>query len=198
MVTKYIKLEYFVGILGIFVFLNWNFFKAHFWPQIAITPLPQETAQVQALSTVKTNLPPNTLYIPGLNIKAPVIYTNNVSETEFQKHLQKGVVHYPGTALPGELGNVYIFGHSSDYLWTKGDYKTVFRKLPGINLKEKIKLSDSNGKVYTYTVVRKEIVSPKNLTVLKQDRNVKILTLQTSYPLGTSLMRYLDIARKEE
>src|SRR5579872_4327564 len=52
---------------------------------------------------------PNQLQIPSLKITAPVVYVDQANETAFQAGLKNGVVHYPGTALPGQIGNVYIW-----------------------------------------------------------------------------------------
>ena len=75
---------------------------------------------------------PNILVIETLDIKAPIIFAEEANEETFQKSLENGVVHYPGTAKIGQKGNPYIFGHSSDYIWKKGEYKTVFALLPKI------------------------------------------------------------------
>jgi LPXTG-site transpeptidase (sortase) family protein len=138
---------------------------------------------------------PNTLVIPALGIEAPVIYVTETTETVYQEALRDGVVHFPGTALPGQPGNTYIFGHSSDYVWSAGDYKTVFAKLPQIELGTEIELTDADGELFRYVVTETKVVGPRDLSVLDQFNNEKrILTLQTSYPLGTALQRYIVVA----
>ncbi len=143
-------------------------------------------------STLYEKADPNFLNVPSLEIKAPILYAESKTEKEFQKLLQDGVVHYPGTAMPGEIGNVYIFGHSSDYIWSKGGYKTVFALLPKIEIGEKIKISDKDGEVFTYVVTEKFVAEKTDLKLLSQETGgKKILTLQTSYPIGTALRRYI-------
>src|SRR5262245_35658883 len=77
---------------------------------------------------------PNKLVISSLNLDLPIAYVDKVSESDFQAALKTGVVHYPGTALPGQSGNAYIFGHSSDYIWVKSQYKSAFATLPHIQV----------------------------------------------------------------
>jgi LPXTG-site transpeptidase (sortase) family protein len=97
--------------------------------------------------------------------------------------------------MPGEVGNVYIFGHSSDYAWSKGNYKHAFALLPKIKNGAEIKLTDEKGFSYTYLVTRQGVVGPNDVHVLAQNTNgKKLLTLQTSYPLGTALKRYVVVA----
>jgi LPXTG-site transpeptidase (sortase) family protein len=137
----------------------------------------------------------NTLWIEALRVEAPVVYVDKADENIFQEALQRGVVHYPGTAKPGELGNVYIFGHSSDYVWAKGSYKTVFALLPKIQKGEEIKVSNEQGEVFTYVVKESFVASAKDLHLLSQrEYKQKILTLQTSYPIGTALKRWIIVA----
>lgn len=142
---------------------------------------------------------PNTLTIRDLGIVAPVIYIQEKTEQAYQTALREGVVHYPGTAKPGEFGNVYIFGHSSDYAWAPGDYKTIFAKLPQIKMGTEIRVTDEAGNVFRYKVIETKIVWPRDLSVLDQYHfERKMLTLQTSYPLGTALQRYIVIAELQE
>jgi LPXTG-site transpeptidase (sortase) family protein len=140
-------------------------------------------------------LAPDTLVIGSLDIEAPILYVNEKDEAVFQQALRNGVVHYPGTALPGEPGNAYIFGHSSDYVWAAGDYKTVFALLPQIQIGTDIAVSNSQGEAFHYAVIETKVVGPRDLSVLDQFNNEKyLLTLQTSYPLGTALQRYIVVA----
>jgi LPXTG-site transpeptidase (sortase) family protein len=138
---------------------------------------------------------PNILTVPSLGIAAPVIYVAENSETVFQQALKKGIVHFPGTANPGEYGNCYIFGHSSDFLWSDGKYKTVFALLPRIEKGAQINVSDSSGHEYAYTVVETKVVATTDVQYLSQGEKTKrVLTLQTSYPVGTALKRFIVIA----
>lgn len=184
----------------------------------ALLPLPGKQIGSNASSTAATNnsttpeqVPPTIIGSPGkpipppkispfmlsidsLNIRVPIVYVYAATEKEFQAGLIDGVVHYPGTALPGQAGNCYIFGHSSDYIWSKGKYKTIFAPLPKTTIGTEIVISDNQGVKFVYTVIDSKKVSAKDLSVLKQDYTKKILTLQTSYPVGTALARWVVVA----
>lgn len=138
----------------------------------------------------------NQLVIPALGISAPILFADSVDEKTFQALLKNGVVHYPQTALPGEVGNVYIFGHSSDYWWESGNYKTVFEKLPKIKIGDSITLFDSRGQQFTYEVYETKVIEPTDTAVLDQTTvSTKTLTLQTSYPIGTARQRFIVVAK---
>lgn len=180
-----------IFILVMVVALNARYFvkqvKFTFKRQPASTQLASNTS-----TTEQPKAEPNVLTIPSLDIITPVQYIDTDTEPVFQEALKAGVVHYPGTALPGQAGNVYIFGHSSDYMWSKGKFKTVFALLPHIKTGSDIIITDQQGSQFTYKVYNQFVTGPTDLTVLEQgDGGRKLLTLQTSYPLGTALKRYI-------
>lgn len=184
-----------VAIL-LFIFLNNAYFLAqlkYYFPVSNNAP-PSHTDEVKVQIHDTSNL----LEIPSLNITAPVVYVNESNEKAFQAALVDGVVHYPGTAKPGESGNVYIFGHSSDYVFTEGRYKSIFALLPNIEVGALVNISDAAGKIFVYKVTQKFVVSPKEVSVLAQDETKHILTLQTSYPVGTALQRYIVVSELQE
>lgn len=180
----------------VFVAINWQYFKAqiNFYfnrPQVENYSPPDNTSKQEP-----EKVEANRLWIPSLGVEAPLVYDEEgiTGESDFQKALQDGVVHYPNTAMPGKNGNAYYLGHSSDFFTAPGKYKTVFALLPQIELGATIEISDDEGILYHYKVDSKRPVESKELDVLKQDESKKQLTLQTSYPIGTALRRYIVVA----
>ena len=174
-------------VVLVFTVMDFNFLWFNIKNNVKKTPiLPTTITQPQGA--------PNQLNIPSLNITAPIIYVEKTNEADFQAALKNGVVHYPGTAVPGGNGNCYIFGHSSDYIWSKGNYKTIFAPLPKIKIGVDILITNQAGQLFTYRVTKTFVISANDLSVLAQDQSQKILTLQTSYPLGTALRRFIVVA----
>lgn len=135
---------------------------------------------------------PNYLVIPKIGVGVPIQW--NTSEDGIYPSLEKGVAHYQGTALPGENGNVFIFGHSSYYLWAPGSYKQVFALLDKLEKGDRIYINYQN-QVFGYEVTAKKVVEPEDLSVLAQG-NQKTLSLMTCVPIGTNLRR-LVVSAKE-
>src|SRR5690606_23438706 len=134
----------------------------------------------------------NRIYIQSLGLEAPLVYIDEIGEPIFQDALAQGVVHYPGTAAIGHRGNAFFFGHSSDFPTKPGNYKTVFALLPHIEMGDEVVLTDKDGKVYRYQVFDTHVVKPTDTQWLNQETEGKsLLTLQTSYPVGTALQRFL-------
>ncbi len=175
----------------VFVLLNFNYFSQHltyFFDQTFVTDAQREFRRNEQRIQQK----PNEIYIPALEIRAPIIFTSDTNEAGFQQALQKGVVLYPGTAQVGQVGNTYIFGHSSDFAFAPGEFKTVFALLPNLQIGEQVLVSNENGKIFKYIVYEKFVAEKTATHLLSQDTGGrKVLTLQTSYPIGTALKRYI-------
>lgn len=175
--------------LTVWVILNFDFFRKNLEYELK----KDNYQNTPAPSAEK--MEPDKLLIPSLNIEAPIKYGEEINEDRFQELLREGAVHYPGTALPGAAGNVYIFGHSSDSPWSPGRYKIIFALLPRVQKGAEVYISDNDGNKYIYKVLEEgRAVGKNDLSVLEQDRSKKLLTLQTSYPVGTSLKRYVVVA----
>lgn len=177
--------------IGFFI-LNFQFI----WKNFSYTFLYSlNEKQDSSLAERTAALQPNILSIPKIFLNVPIIHASKTNEKEFQEDLKSGVVHFPGSARIGEEGNCYIFGHSSDNLWSNGMYKTAFALLPKINRGDIIYATDSSANLYTYKVLHTKVVFPNDLSVLGQKTfGKKILTLQTSYPIGTALKRFVVVA----
>lgn len=132
------------------------------------------------------------IFIQKLNVSAPIILSQNSEEAALLNDLQKGVVLYPKTTIPGEAGNSVINGHSSNFAWIQGQYNYIFKNLNSLTQGDQfeIKMSQANGKSfsYQYTVTDKEIVSPDDQEIFETN-NKAIVTLVTCWPLNTNLRR---------
>lgn len=135
-----------------------------------------------------------TLTIPSLKISSPVIA--NVDSTKGDSYLtilENGVAHFKGTRMPGDGGNVFIYGHSSYYSWKPGNYKEIFKTLKDIKKGDQIVVT-YGGKKYIYYTTETKVVDPKDISVLKQTSEEQ-LTLMTCDPPGTVSKRLIVIAK---
>lgn len=134
------------------------------------------------------------LLIPSLSVNTPVIPDVNGSDKDaYFKALQGGVAHFQGTAKPGEGSNIFIFGHSSYYIWDPGKYKDIFAHLEEIKVGDEIDLW-YQSKEYKYIVTETKVVDPSNVDVLKPTPTEQ-LTLMTCVPVGTDESRLIVIAK---
>ena len=143
--------------------------------------------------------PENRIIIPKLNLNIPLVtpsYQNLLSEnwegveTDIQDALQHGVVHYPGTARPGQAGNFFVTGHSSYYPWAPGKYKNVFARLHDLDVGDEYWVYYGGDK-HRYIIREKQEVKPSNVRVLDQPLDKRVATLMTCTPVGTTLRRLI-------
>lgn len=129
-----------------------------------------------------------TLSIPKLKIKDAVVEIGG-------EDLKKSLIHYQGTALPGQFGNAVIFGHSVlPQFFNPKNYLTIFSTLPTLKPKDEI-LIDFDGVSYKYTIEEMVEVQPNDISVLEQRYDDSYITLITCVPPGTYLRRLVVRAR---
>jgi sortase A len=103
--------------------------------------------------------------------------------------LRRAVGHIPGTALPGESGNVVLTAHRD----------TFFRPLRHVRVGDEITLKTSRGD-FQYQVESSAVVSASDVQVL-QASNGRTLTLITCFPfyyVGSAPQRFIVHAREVE
>lgn len=127
------------------------------------------------------------IIVPKIGVTAPIVFINSHAEKDIQAALTQGVVHYAGTANPGEIGNAFITGHSSNFWWVKGNYNYIFINLDKLAVGDQAKIYH-NGKKFVYSVKETKIVDPKDISVLTQS-DTPTLTLMTCVPPGTNWRR---------
>ena len=135
-----------------------------------LTPVVRRRAIVPAGSTI------GRIEIPRLGV-SEIVRAGSDART-----LRLAVGHIPGTAYPGDPGNVGLAGHRD----------TFFRKLRNIHPDDVIRISTVDG-TYSYRVERTVIVNPADVWVLDPvDHDV--LTLITCYPftyVGSAPQRFV-------
>jgi len=139
--------------------------------------------------------------INAIDVDVPVVLSMDASENALQKDLEHGVIHYPKMAMPGQRGNVYIAGHSSNYVWSKGSYNYAFKRLNNLENGDVAVITTklNNGKKiqYKYIITLKEEVAPDDARIFA-DTQSQELTLTTCWPLGTNVRRLMIKAHREE
>lgn len=140
------------------------------------------TKAAAAATPARTHLRPATgstlgrIEIPRLGVSA-VVRAGSDART-----LRLAVGHIPGTALPGEEGNVGLAGHRD----------TFFKRLRDIETGDAIRVVMPDG-VFEYAVERTTVVMPSDVWVLDPTTE-PALTLVTCYPfsyVGSAPQRFI-------
>lgn|GEM_PF-3435233 len=138
---------------------------------------------------------PYTVTVPRIGVRAPLVSIAVNTNKAQQDGLAQGVIHIPGTPEPGELGNAFYAGHSSDYAFKKGEYKSVFALLPQLKKGDYFILT-SDTKAYYFTAIETIITGPEDTSVMSRGGGKeKLASIQTSYPVGTAKKRFVVVGR---
>jgi LPXTG-site transpeptidase (sortase) family protein len=135
------------------------------------------------------------IVIPKIGANAKVIAgVDPYNSRIYQVALTHGVAHAKGTALPDQIGNMFLFSHSSVNLLEANKYNSVFFLLSELKQNDEIDIY-YNSQEYKYKVIETKIVDAKDISYLNPNSDVKTLTLMTCWPPGTTLRRLLVIAK---
>lgn len=108
--------------------------------------------------------------------------------------LRKGPGHYPGTALPGEVGNFVVSGHRTTYL-------APFNGIGELRVGDQI-LIDTKASQFVYQVTQKKIVDPSDVNVAApvpehpdENPTQRLITLTTCNPKYSAAQRLIIFGR---
>ena len=153
-----------------------------------MTQAPNWFPTAPRLPTRPSQITHYNLSIPKLKIKDAVVEIGG-------EDLKQSLIHYQGTALPGQFGNAVIFGHSVlPQFFNPKNYLTIFSTLPTLKPKEEI-LINFDGVNYKYIIEEMVEVQPNDISVLEQRYDDSYITLITCVPPGTYLRRLVVRAR---
>lgn len=188
-------------ILPVVSFQVW-WFQQRFNNQILISPQRSGSAVLGVSVKNKDNFPafvssltratqPNysqfQLSVSKLKLDQSIVYVDN-------NDLSKGLSQLPGSAMPGEKGNVFISGHSglSPLLGVKN---APFARLTDLKEGDEIFIEAANTK-FTYKVIEIKVVNPGDLSVIAPpDTLGRYISLMTCVPPGLNLKRLVVLGK---
>lgn len=139
-------------------------------------PVPVDPRAVEAAVVV------GTIEIPRLGLKT------DLNEGISLNTIDRGPSHWPGTALPGHIGNVVVAGHRV----TKSK---PFRHLDRLQVGDEIVFT-VDGVRSVYRVTATEVVTPDALRIADQTAE-PVATLFACHPPGSARYRYVVRAALE-
>jgi len=116
-----------------------------------------------------------TIEIPKIGLSQPLF--EGVTLTA----INRGPSHWPGTAMPGQLGNVVVAGHRTTYTRPFWDLQAL---VPG----DQLIFAMADGTRHTYALERLEIVSPDAVHIVDQTHEYRA-TLFACHPRGSARQR---------
>lgn len=124
--------------------------------------------------------------IPRLGKKFHYVIIEGVSVAD----LRKGPGHYPGTAMPGQVGNFVVSGHRTTYL-------APFNRLGELHTGDTI-LIDTRASQFVYKITGKKVVRPSDVNVAapvpehpRATPTKRLITLTTCNPKYSAAQRLI-------
>jgi len=166
-----------------------------FWPVV------KEEAKYdlnKALNIEYSVEPVNTefsIVISKIGASAPIVPNVDPNNKDvYLSALRKGVAHALGTSFPGEVGNTFLFAHSTDTFYNLVRYNAVFYLIGKLKKGDEIDVW-YRGEKYTYIIDKVLVVDAKDAYYMGKIGEGSTLTLQTCYPPGTTLKRLVVTAK---
>jgi len=159
--------------------------SAYFYPNHS-----QNTGQVIVEAKTTYTEKQNILEVPKLGIEVPIIFSQSTDKSLIMKDLDAGVVYYPGSVYPGQIGQIVILGHSAPVGWPKIKHDWVFSDLNNLTAGDII-LIDINNKQYTYTVKQKAIIERGEDISADNSPTNNSLVLISCWPPGKDYQRII-------
>jgi len=158
-------------------------------------PQPKEISQPEKKTEEKDfeySEKENSIEIPKIEISAPIILVE--SEKEIKSGLDRGVVLFPGSALPGQKGQTIIEGHSAPPGWPKIKYDWVFSRLNELGEGDEVILNFEHQKL-SYYVSKKVFLNRGEEIPFKDLTNSDdVLFLISCWPPGKDIKRIAVMA----
>lgn len=172
-----------------------NFAEEHN-QQVLAHEFQQALTQPATPATPSTTLPSTSSAAPGAPVTGAIDHLvipkigvdKYVVEGVAEQNLEHGPGHYPGTVLPGEVGNAAIAGHRTTY-------GAPFFRLNELAIGDPIQITNTKNQHFTYVVNKLEIVQPTDVAVLDNTPGVAELTLTTCNPRFEASNRLIVVAK---
>jgi sortase A len=159
---------------------------------IATTTIPL-TPQTSVAAAAPTTALPTPVAPPAEDAKEPLQTLGEISipKLKLDDKLYEGVAlstldngpgHWPGTAMPGQAGNVVVAGH-------RVSHSKPFRYIDQLQAGDEVDFT-VNGATYTYVVTSHEIVDPTAIRIVDQTPE-PTATLFACHPPGSTAERYV-------
>ncbi|MFA6190088.1 MAG: sortase [Candidatus Staskawiczbacteria bacterium] len=168
--------------------MNAYFYPNHSQPTIESTTIQPTAQPIKDIKTTYTDKQ-NILEIPKISISVPIIFSTTTDNNALKKDLDKGVVFYPGSVYPGQIGQMVILGHSAPPGWPMIKHDWVFTDLNDLSIGDEV-FVHLNNQQYKYIVKQKKIIQKgADIPVDESAINNNFLTLISCWPPGKNYQR---------
>jgi LPXTG-site transpeptidase (sortase) family protein len=133
----------------------------------------------------------NSIEISKIEVSAPLVFIDTQLQEDYSKGLDRGVVHYTDSVLPGENGMTIFLGHSAPSGWIDLKHDSVFSRLNELVFGDEIVVY-FNNRQYRYSVEEKLFLDKgEELPEYEISESKNVLILLTCWPPGVDRYRIM-------
>ena len=152
------------------------------------TAAPAENADTSNLAQKEPRL-----VIPAINLRALLLLPKSRDVNVLNNALAEGPIYYPGSALPGETGNLFILGHSSFLPVVHNPAYKIFNGVKDLKQGDTIHVAaGSREYLYIVTSVEKKLADDAKIDLATTE---KLLTISTCNVFGGKESRFVIRAK---
>jgi len=185
LIRKIFNFLIFLGTVYLIVFLTLNIIN---WKKEKEIQQKKEIEISSSLDKDNFTEKENSIEIPKIDIIAPLVSAESTDTKDLKKSLDKGVVLYPQSALPGENGQVFILGHSAPSGWPKIKYDWVFSRLNDLEKDDEVFINFQH-KRYIYKIIQKIFLEKGEKIPDNVSDSKSVLYLISCWPPGRDIRR---------
>lgn len=150
----------------------------------SLTSIPQSHPAAMPVAAAATSI-----IIPAAGIEAAIVFPAGNDFETLNRSLASGVVHYPGSTLPGEVGNILLFGHSSRLPAVRNPAYAAFNRLADLAIGDIVRIRHG-GAEHWYRVTSSRIQAADDARIAL-DHTGRRLTLATCTTFGSRENRFV-------
>jgi sortase A len=161
-------------------------------PSTASAPV-NAIATTVATTTTSTIVLPQPIAPPDPNADEPLVEIGRIEipRISVDRPVYEGITlgtldagpgHWPGSAMPGQIGNVVVAGHRVSH---SGPFRNIDQLQPG----DEVVLTTADGR-FVYVVSGSDVVEPTAIEVIEQTP-AATATLFACHPPGSTKYRYI-------
>lgn len=157
------------------------------------TPIKNYLSTINGNNTTYTN--PFLLSFPTLHLQ-DIVVTPNVDSSkpsQYESILAHSVAQFKGTALPGQSGNIFIYGHSSIPWFHRlypHAYEGIFTALFDLKIGDTINITIEKN-TFNYVIEGITTTNATDFSQIDSIAGIKTLTLMTCSPPGIGTKRLI-------
>jgi sortase A len=157
------------------------------------TPATTAPASTAPSSTTSTVVLPRPLAPPEPGVDEPLVEIGRIeiARIDLDMPLYEGITlgtldagpgHWPGSAMPGQVGNTVVAGH-------RVSHSRPFRDIDQLQAGDEVVLTTADGR-FVYQVDSTEVVEPEAIHIVEQTP-ARTATLFACHPPGSTRYRYV-------